>query len=69
MRHRLQLPILRDANGTLAERLLKVKVMPTSFFVDRRGVIRHVHEGFSETFLPRYEQELEALLAEGGTSR
>jgi hypothetical protein len=67
--HRVQLPVLRDPEGALAERLLKVKVMPTSFFVDRRGVVRHVHEGFAETFLPRYEQELEALLAEGGAGR
>jgi len=68
-KHRVQLPVLRDPEGALAERLLKVKVMPTSFFVDRRGVVRHVHEGFAETFLPRYEQELEALLAEGGAGR
>ncbi len=67
--HGVQLPVLRDANAELSERLLKVKVMPTSFLVDRRGVVRHMHEGFSETFLPMYEQELEALLAEGGPAR
>jgi len=67
--HGVQLPVLRDANAAISERLLKVRVMPTSFLVDRDGVVRHVHEGFSETFLPRYERELEALLAEGGPAR
>ncbi|MBM4377763.1 MAG: TlpA family protein disulfide reductase [Deltaproteobacteria bacterium] len=67
--HRVKLPVLRDPNAALSERLLKVKVMPTSFLVDRRGVVRHVHEGFSETFLPLYERELEALLSEGEAAR
>jgi hypothetical protein len=32
--------------------------------VDRKGVVRFVHEGFSEEFLQKYETEIEQLLAE-----
>jgi len=38
--------------------------MPTTYFIDRQGVVRHVHEGFAEEFLAKYQTELEALLAE-----
>ncbi len=61
---KLTLPILLDPDAAVAERQLKVKMMPTSFLVDRRGFIRHVHEGFSEEFLARYQAEIESLLAE-----
>ena len=63
-KNRVTLPVLRDPGGAVSERLLKVRVMPTSFLVDRAGVVRHVHEGFAEEFLPRYQQEIEQLLAE-----
>ncbi|MBZ4400588.1 TlpA disulfide reductase family protein [Myxococcus sp. MISCRS1] len=58
------LPILLDENAQVAERTLKVRGMPTTYFIDRRGVVRHVHEGFNEEFLTKYQSELEALLAE-----
>ncbi len=62
---KVTLPILHDADAQFAERQLKVKLMPTSFLLDRKGIIRHVHEGFAEEFLAQYQQEIEALLAEG----
>lgn len=58
------LPILVDENARVAERTLKVRGMPTTYFVDKRGVVRHVHEGFNEEFLTKYQSEIEALLAE-----
>ena len=40
--------------------------MPTSYLVDRKGVIRHVHTGFhGEKTEADYTREIEALLAEG----
>lgn len=63
------LPVLRDPGVALSERLLKVRVMPTSFLLDREGRVRHVHEGFAEEFLPRYQQEIEQLLAEPAKGR
>jgi hypothetical protein len=41
-----------------------VKMMPTTFIVDRQGVVRFVHEGFAEEFLQKYQTEIEQLLAE-----
>ena len=38
--------------------------MPTSFLIDRRGVVRHVHEGLSEDFFGQTLSEVEALLTE-----
>lgn len=61
---KVSLPILLDKNGEAAEQTLKVKLMPTSFLIDKKGVIRHVHEGFAEEFLQQYQSEIEELLAE-----
>ncbi len=58
------LPILRDPNAVAAEEILKVKLMPTSFLVDRKGTVREVHEGFTDDFLAKYVSEIEALLQE-----
>ncbi|MBZ4418144.1 TlpA disulfide reductase family protein [Myxococcus sp. RHSTA-1-4] len=58
------LPVLLDENAQVAERTLKVKGMPTTYYIDRRGVVRHVEEGFTEEFYPRYQSHIEALLAE-----
>ena len=61
---KVTLPVLLDPNAKLAESKLKVRMMPTAFLVDRKGVVRYVHEGFSEEFLQKYMTEIEALLAE-----
>jgi thiol-disulfide isomerase/thioredoxin len=61
---KLTLPVLLDENAAIAETVLKVTIMPTSFIVDRRGVIRFVHQGFGGHEIPRYEAEIEQLLAE-----
>ena len=61
---KLTLPILLDQDALLSEAQLKVKMMPTTFLLDRRGVIRFVHEGFAEEFLAKYQSEIEQLLAE-----
>jgi thiol-disulfide isomerase/thioredoxin len=61
---KLSLPVLLDENAAIAENVLKVTLMPTSFIVDRRGFIRFVHQGFGGQEIPRYEAEIEQLLAE-----
>ncbi|MEI6653232.1 MAG: TlpA disulfide reductase family protein [Verrucomicrobiota bacterium] len=39
--------------------------MPSSYLVDRKGTIRHIHKGFKRaTTEPEYVKEIEALLAE-----
>jgi thiol-disulfide isomerase/thioredoxin len=57
------LPILLEQQG-LAEHSLGVKMMPTTFLLDRQGRLRHRHEGFAEDFLQQYQNEIEELLAE-----
>ena len=61
---KLSLPILLDTDAKLAESLLKVKVMPTALLIDRKGIVRHVHEGFESKSLAEVEAHLESLLAE-----
>ena len=61
---KLSLPVLLDLDGEIAETKLRVRVMPTSFVLDRQGRIRHVHEGFAPDSLSKYQAEIEALLAE-----
>jgi peroxiredoxin len=61
---KVQVPVLVDPNGAIAEKTLKVKVMPTSFLFDRKGTLRYVHEGFAEEFLSKYTSEIEQLLKE-----
>jgi thiol-disulfide isomerase/thioredoxin len=63
---KVSLPVLLDANAAVAEKTLSVKMMPTSFLLDRRGVVRFIHEGFAEEFLQKYQTEIEQLLAERG---
>ena len=61
---RLSLPILLDTDARLSEELLKVKVMPTALLIDRKGRVRHVHEGFESKSLSEVAAHLELLLNE-----
>jgi peroxiredoxin len=38
--------------------------MPVTLVVDRRGVIRHVHQGWDRAAARKQRAEVEALLAE-----
>ena len=61
---KVDLPVLVDANAEVAEKVLRVRGMPTTVLLDRQGRIRYVHEGFGEEYLARYQSEIEELLAE-----
>ena len=61
---KLQLPVLLDPEAHVAESVFKVKLMPTSFIIDRKGVIRFTHEGLSDDLFATEEKEAELLLAE-----
>jgi thiol-disulfide isomerase/thioredoxin len=62
--NRVDLPILMDRSAEVAERLLHISGVPTTFLVDRQGRVRHVHQGFSERSILQYVSQIEALLAE-----
>jgi thiol-disulfide isomerase/thioredoxin len=61
---KVNLPVLLDPAGAFVESALKVKVMPTAFLIDRRGVVRVTHEGFDEGLLATWLHDVESLLAE-----
>jgi peroxiredoxin len=56
-------PILHDAGGTVAD-LYKNQAMPSSFFVDRKGNLSHVHKGYKPGEENDYKKVIKKLLAE-----
>ena len=60
---RLTYPILLDRDGTVSNTLYQIRGLPTTFFVNREGIIRTAVVGgpMSETFI---RSKIEALLEE-----
>ena len=61
--HPHRLLVVFDPRG-VSPKAFKVKGMPSSFVIDRRGEIRYVHQGYSQGIDAAYRRELDALLAE-----
>lgn len=61
---KVSLPALHDPEAALAGKVLKVRQMPTSILIDRKGVVRRVHEGLSDEFLQETLSDVESVLAE-----
>lgn len=61
---KLTYPILLDRDGSVGNYLYQIKGLPTTFFINRAGIIRTVVVGgpMSETFI---RSKIEALLKEG----
>jgi Peroxiredoxin len=56
-------PLAIDA-GDAAARAFDVKAMPSGYLLDRKGVVRHVHRGFTDASAAELEREIETLLKE-----
>lgn len=56
--------VLRDPGAETIGPRYRVTRMPTAFYVDRAGRVRHVREGFSSQDRGEIRSTLEALLAE-----
>ena len=56
-------PVVRDAAHKLVA-AADVSTMPTAFLVDRKGVLREVHNGFREKDVAGLEAQITALLGE-----
>jgi thiol-disulfide isomerase/thioredoxin len=56
-----QFTILADASGQCPQDF-GVKAMPSSYLIDRTGVVRHVHLGFKAAESAELRQQVEALL-------
>jgi thiol-disulfide isomerase/thioredoxin len=61
---KLGLPVLHDPEAVVAGSTLRVSQMPTSLLIDRRGVVRRMHEGLSDDFFQQTLSDVEALLSE-----
>jgi len=59
----LDFKIPADPEGNVPE-LYGVRAMPTSFLIDRNGVIRMIHEGFRDGDLENIENHIRQLLEE-----
>jgi len=53
--------ILSDADNKFVKQV-NVKTMPSSFMLDRKGVVRMVHQGFREDDKKHIESEIQKLL-------
>lgn len=62
-RYPVSFPVLGDARGMIAS-LYDVRDMPSSYLIDRKGVVRHAHRGFNRDDAARLRLRVEALLAE-----
>lgn len=59
---RVTFPIVHDQDHKVADRF-KPPRMPSSYIVDRKGIVRHVHGGFRPDDAATLESEIKALLA------
>ena len=61
--HPVSFPIVHDPAHAVAGRYRPPR-MPSSYIVDRNGVVRHVHEGFRAADAATMEREIRALLGD-----
>ncbi len=61
--HPHQLLVVFDPRGE-SPKAFKVRGMPSSFVIDRRGEIRYTHQGYSQGIERTYRRELDVLIAE-----
>jgi thiol-disulfide isomerase/thioredoxin len=57
-------PVLHDRGGEVLTARFLVSRLPTTLLVDRRGVIRFVHEGWTPERAREAQRQVEQLLAE-----
>lgn len=57
-------PSAHDPKGAVPGRF-GVETMPTSYLIDRQGVVRHVHPGFRKADIEDLRQRVRALVGEG----
>ncbi len=60
----VSIPVLLDRDAKVADGILHVQQMPTLFLLDRKGVVRYIHEGFNEGLRTALRSEIDELLAE-----
>ena len=56
-------PVIYDGEKDIPP-LYDLESMPTSIFIDKKGIIRYIHIGFTESSKKEFQQELTTLLRE-----
>ena len=59
----LAFPILKESSGK-SQRDYELLAMPTSFLIDKKGLIRIAHVGFSKGYIQLLEKEIAKLVNE-----
>jgi thiol-disulfide isomerase/thioredoxin len=54
--------VLRDAKGEWADKFV-VESMPTSFIIDKQGLVQNIHHGFASDDIKELEEKITQLLA------
>jgi thiol-disulfide isomerase/thioredoxin len=62
-KHQLNFPVLKESSGK-SQRDYELLAMPTSFLVDKKGLIRISHVGFSSGYIDLLEKEVRKLVNE-----
>lgn len=62
-RARARFLILHDADSSVAERYAPPS-MPTSYVIDREGILRHINRGFEASDEAKFERQVRALLGQ-----
>jgi len=60
-KHPVRYPSAMDPKAKLPEKF-GLKTMPTSYLIDRKGVVRYVHKGFRRGDLDRIRSEIQKVL-------
>ena len=60
-RHHVTFPIVHDAGNAIAGRYSPPR-MPTTYIIDRTGIVRHIHAGYRSGDADVLEREITALL-------
>ncbi|MDJ0850203.1 MAG: TlpA disulfide reductase family protein [Myxococcota bacterium] len=58
-------PSATDPEGRIPEKF-GIETMPTSFLIDAKGVVRHVHAGFRKGDIDDIRKRIKALMAKAG---
>jgi hypothetical protein len=56
-------PIIVDNNQQIPP-LFEIEAMPTTIFIDKKGKMRYRHDGFKQSYINEFNEELTQLLKE-----
>ncbi len=61
-KHPVSYPVAKDPKGILPG-VFGVKAMPTSYLIDKNGVVQYVHAAFKDGDMEKIKAEIERLIA------